>query len=444
MRRVLLSLVMAALACSTVSAAFWDVEPVYQDGFAAGDAALAVGPDSVPSVSYTANGGLYVATRQVDGWSSEFVSQVGYWGGWSSLALGVSSQPSVAFIDASNLPANILKYGYKAATWVFETVDDVGWLADSVSLAFDSAGRPCIAYCRTTESYICFAQRTGPNTWTKQTIARVGGMTAPSLVLGASSVYVACVDSGSGTLKVFSRATGGGWQTEVVDGSSAAPAVWYTSLAAQPDCQPAVAYFINSGGSIQLRLARKSGGSWTHETVATMSTGTGCYCSMVVTPKGSPLIGYYDTATDTFKHAWKSGGAWRTEAVDPTPGAGVRPSLRLDSLGKVDCAYFSSLTGDVRFAWAVYPRSMSEAKSLPDGQQAQLSGMVAATAAGDLASVIYAQEQDRTCGIRLQFSGAVPPVTRGMVLDIQGEMTTIDGERAVLNPLLSQLGLAAF
>lgn len=54
MRFCLLVLILTCLDSSRVNAAFWDVEPVYINGYASGDASLAVSPGNVISASMRA------------------------------------------------------------------------------------------------------------------------------------------------------------------------------------------------------------------------------------------------------------------------------------------------------------------------------------------------------------------------------------------------------
>ncbi len=440
---ILLLIIVVFAACYASHAAYWDVEPVYLGGFASGNASLAVSPANLPHVSYTANEGLYLAARGLEEWEPQYVAQVGFWGGWSSLQFS-GAQPCIAFIDGSGLPANYLKYATRPSSdWVFETVDDVGWLADRVSLGFDSSGRACIAYCKTVgeQVFVYFAQRTGPNNWTKQMVAQVGAVTGTALAISGSSIYISFVDSATGQMKVAARTGAGLWQVQTVDGSALAPAASCTSLVCSPDGRPSAAYFIVSSGTAYLKLADRRGGNWHTETVTAMPSGFAHHCSLAITPGGMPLIAYFHTTSETLKHAWKSGETWHTETIDASPGAGARPVLKLDLLGRADVVYIDGFWSNVKFAWAIYPRTLAEVKTLADGATVQLSGVVASTSSSDLGSMLYVLEQNRSMGVRLQFDGAIPPVSRGMLLDVQGQLSTINGERVLIDPDLAQIGL---
>ena len=299
----------------------------------------------------------------------------------------------------------------------------------------------CVAYCKTSgaQVYVRFARRIGPDYWQKETVAAVGSVTGPSLAAnGSGAIYVAFVESGSGLLKVAVRQDQGGWQVEDVDGGAGSPAVWYPWVAVGSDGSPVVAYFVGTAGQVRLRFAGRGADSWRAETAAVLTGQIAYYCSVAVTPAGMPIIAYRDPALGCLRHAWKSGDAWRTQTIDAADGSGVRPCLRLDALGNLHAAYVDAADGGVRFAWTLIPLSVTDAKVMPDGRTVQLSGVVASSGADDLASAVYVQEADRSGGIRLRFTGPVPPVTPGMILDAQGPIATVDGEREILDPDLAE------
>ena len=434
-RYLLITAIFVAAAVGA-RAAYWDVELVYDGELGSGDACLAVSPANIPSVSYAAGGILYRAEKIVGGWRHEPVAQVGFWGGLSSIAFSRVGQPCIAFVDASDPLTNYLRYAYKTLSWTIETVQDIGWLGDQVSLAINGSGEACIAYCRTegSNTYLSFARRLGPNSWVAQDIAPVEAVTGPALAFDATgTAHIAFADAG--LLKVASG-VGGGWTIRTVDGGPTNPAVARPSITIQPNGRPALAYFVTGPTSSQLRLAVFDGQSWTIQTAAIADPLAAGHCSVCVTESGMPMICFQDPATRSLKNAWRTDSTWVTEFVDPAPGSGVCPSMKRDGLGNVEVAYFDDQDYNVKFAWAIAPRTVSDAKSLPDGRLVQISGIVASSASDEFDHVLYAQDPDRICGIRLQFTNVVPNVSRGDVLDIQGTLTTVDGERAIQDPLV--------
>lgn len=447
--RTVVTPIIIIILVSTLPAfgAFWDVEPVYSGGFASGDVSLAVDGDNVPSVSYTANGILCLAVKNLMGWHQQQIASVGFWGGLSSHAYSPNGHAAVAFIDASDPMVNRLRFAFKpSGSWVTETVEnDVGWSADHLSLAYNSLGQPCIVYCKTTGTYpdfvtyVSFARRIGPNSWVKENIAQIGFSTGPAMVIEGDKYTVAFADSDSGQLKIATKVGSGSWQIIGIDGSPASPVIWDPAMTLQANGNPAAAYFVGSVGSVSLKYARSDGSSWKSE-VAVELPSEGVYnCSVAVTPGGIPLIGYCDPGAECFKNAWKAGGVWVSETIDAAYQAGLRSDFVLDGLGNIATAYFDNFGGNIKFAWAIIPRSTTEAKSLPDGSTCQISGVVASNEGGELGNRIYVQEKNRSSGIQLHFSVSAPPVTRGMLLDIQGSIVTIDEERAILDPYLAEI-----
>lgn len=446
--RTLLLLLSVFCAVSPARAAFWDVEPVCEDSFLSGDASLAVSPASVPSISYTTDGTLYLATRGAEEWTPTSVADVGYMGGWSSVAFSPAGQPCIAYVDASGESA-YLKYAYKSGlTWVFETIDTVGWMPDHVSLTFTPLGQACVAYCISSGTYpnltytVRFARRIASGTWNTLSISQVGFATAPAAVVSPQNVsYVAFCDSNTGELRVASSAAGGPWQTQIVDGAENSPAIAYPAISLSPDGSPVLAYVINSETSAALVFARKVGGEWQRETATTLARQATYNCAVCINAEGMPFIAYHDPATATLKNAWKHGGVWFTETVDEAEGAGSKPSLKLDSIGNIDAAYVQGgLDQSVKFAWAIAPTSAQEAKAGSEGATVQVSGVIVSSATDEVSQRIYAQNADRTCGIALYYPGTPPTLLRGDVLDVQGTLSTVNGERVISSALLSDPG----
>lgn len=447
LRALIVILVVGLLAPVSSHAAFWDVSPIADDMFAAGDASLAIDGAGTVRVSYTASGGVYLASRVVGGWNIELVANAGYGGGWTAIALNPSSgQPCIAFIDRTSETAVQLKFAHKPSTaWVIETVDTALGEPDYVSLAFNASGQACIAYCKTTDTnpshtYVCFARRIAPNSWAPQTIAEIGSITGPSMYIdSADTTWLTFADSTSGQLKIASGTGLGPWQVQGIDGGVTNPVIGYTSVAQQPGEGPAVAYFRASSDGLTLKYARRQGMSWATEPVVDVANEGAYHCSLAIRRGQVPLIAYHDPTDMCLKCASKSAPSWRIEVVDPALLTGFRPSLKLDSVGSAHVAYVDCFWFNVKYAWS--PTPIQDAKLLRDGDPVQISAVAASSATGELAPRIYVQDFERTCGIQLYFTGTMPSVARGTVLDIRGALTTIDGERAIINPTVEEIGV---
>lgn len=434
--------IVCLLAAIPANAMYWDIEMLYGGGFVSGDASLAYSPTGIPSVSFTAFNNLYVSTKTVGGWDSSIVSAVGYSGGWSSVAFSPNGQCCVAYIDTSAPDTNYLRYAYRTAgSWVIENVDDVGWLPDFVQLQFDASGKACIAYCKTSGTYpniqvhVRFARRNGPSNWSVQSIAQIGAVAGPSLTFGSDgTAYVSFRDQASGQIRVASQTGVYPWQVRTLEGTTSSPVIGYTSIALQPSGKPAVAYYLNDGGTIKIRYAALVGSEWRIQTACVAGTGEGYHCSLIHTPGGIPIIVYREPAEGTLRSTWRIGDAWLSEELDSSPRTGFSPRLKLDGLGNVGVAYCDRRLEHVKYAIASIPRTIKEAKLLPDGADVVVSGATASVAGGEMGNTIYVQQSDRSSGIQVRFPTTPPSIGRGMVLDIRGTMTTTQGERAISDP----------
>ncbi|MBI2843069.1 MAG: hypothetical protein HYX78_06685 [Armatimonadetes bacterium] len=73
----------------------------------------------------------------------------------------------------------------------------------------------------------------------------------------------------------------------------------------------------------------------------------------------------------------------------------------------------------------------ARAKELPDGAWVQLTARASATS-GNLPNKFYVQSADRASGIQISSPGKLyPAVVRGKNVEVYGQMTTINGERAI-------------
>ncbi|MDH7600899.1 MAG: hypothetical protein QHI38_01975 [Armatimonadota bacterium] len=438
MFRVILAFLLAGSLSCRADAAFWSVELAYDGGSGAGDCSLALDHQGVPHITYTADGVLYHAVRTLTGWTAEPIQTVGYWGGLSSIAFDTANRPCAAFVDSTDSVTNYLCFARKGAAWSTERVADIGWWADHVSLAVSPTSQPCIAFCRTVgaDVFVSLARRLGADQWSIENIAVVGSVTGPSVAFTDSgTAYVAFVDSDSGLLKI-ARNDGYGWTIVAVDGGSGQFAVSYPSLGISPSGNPVVAYFLSSESGSVLKLAVYTGSSWEKQTIAQFTVPVYfAHCAALVTPSGLPLVVYQDPSSSCLKAAWKIGPIWATEEIDSAPMSGGRPCIRYGGTDLYLC-YFDGLEFNVKLARASVPLTVQQAKSFADGSPVEISWLVASAGSQDFANAVYVQSVDRTGGLKLRFTSAQPAVSRGDMLDVKGVITTIDGERTIVDPVV--------
>ena len=85
----------------------------------------------------------------------------------------------------------------------------------------------------------------------------------------------------------------------------------------------------------------------------------------------------------------------------------------------------------------VVPGSVGAAKMLPDGTYVSIAGRIATTSAADFSGFFYIEEEDRSSGIRVTVSAAVPGLLRGKVVNAVGTLgTTPEGERCLTGPIV--------
>ena len=80
--------------------------------------------------------------------------------------------------------------------------------------------------------------------------------------------------------------------------------------------------------------------------------------------------------------------------------------------------------------------TLSNAKSLPDGESVNVPGLVATTSSSDFAGLFYAEQFDRAGGIGVLWDGGV---NRGDVVSVVGTLITLHGERFIQAQLVDQV-----
>ncbi|BCW97608.1 MAG: hypothetical protein KatS3mg024_0435 [Armatimonadota bacterium] len=226
-------------------------------------------------------------------------------------------------------------------------------LGSRVSLTFDSTNRPHIAYVdRFNGHALKYARWTGSSwevtplydraPWAYESVSSIA-------VDAAGNPHIAI----TGTQHIFR--SGGIWQREMVEVKIASP-----SVRIGPDGQPRVAYIQESGSSLVLRYAaRNPGGTWSYETVRTMSFPTAGWvspkrgwCSLALDSSGNPNIAYYDTGVEQIRYVLKSGINWVVFVVDSSSADTGRPcAIAMDSLNRRYIAYLDATNGRIKIAY---------------------------------------------------------------------------------------------
>lgn len=309
----------------------WQLEVVEASVQITTPVALALDASGRPHLSYRDASGLKYADRDADGWHVAVVDASA--GEGVALALDAAGYPLIAYGDGALKVAR-----WTGAAWEFETVD----AADTEiakSIAFDSSGRPCVAYTGFNAGgrrELRYARRLRGG-WDLQfvdaIVTRDTGL-EPSLAFdktGAPRISYGAYDS----LK-YARWTGSDWVRERVELTPGR----YTALVVDGAGTPHISYL--SGGRV--RFARRPGLNWQIETVDTART-TGFYTALALDGAGTPHISYRDNEGGALRYAHRAGAGWLMQEVDSTLGLAAPTSLALDGAGQPQIAY------------AVYPDS---------------------------------------------------------------------------------------
>ncbi|MEN6521869.1 MAG: S8 family serine peptidase [Armatimonadota bacterium] len=82
--------------------------------------------------------------------------------------------------------------------------------------------------------------------------------------------------------------------------------------------------------------------------------------------------------------------------------------------------------------------TVTAAKALSDGSIVNLQGKIVSAGTDQFDNFFYIQEPDRSSGIRVQYGiGGGPSVTAGMTVNVAGTMTTVAGQRAIKDPIVT-------
>lgn len=206
---------------------------------------------------------------------------------------------------------------------------DEPW-ANHTSLDHDPlTGRPGIGY----RSYdLCFASHDGTG-WSVETPEHGGRALSFAYSPDGIASIAHVTETWQGDLRFVER-IGGTWISQLID--DGVDGQWCTSLAFGPAGEPAIAYHkvTGPGKNRGLRLARRSGGSWSTELVEKAAEAR--YVSLTFDPDGNPAIAYSDDPANglslaMLKLARWGGTSWDVEVVETgVVGYGVWPSLSFD------------------------------------------------------------------------------------------------------------------
>jgi hypothetical protein len=320
----------------------WGIEHVDSAGDHVSLALAPIAPYT-PHISYAGNG-LRYATHDGSNWSIEVVDEVRVWGGTAvAVAQAEPYAPAIAYYDADNF---VLKFARRTGpeTWSINTVDNVGDRHWGVSLALEPAPPHIAHIAYLADGNLKYARGTG-GTWSIEPVDyktdAYWSLDSPSIALppsAPSDPLISYHDTNFGYVKLARRVEGS-WDLEII--TSSLNGSGHTSLALDGRGDPHVAY--NEWSNWYLKYAR-----WTGEDWAIDSVDASGYPSLALLSPDQPLIGY--VVGSSLRYAYKDGVNWQVETVDGTVSTGWNvPSMALDGDGLPRIVY-----NDDGLAYAYY------------------------------------------------------------------------------------------
>jgi len=348
----------------------WQVETVDSGGDVGEYASLAVDHEGRVHISYHSaiDRKLLYAYGGASNWTTATVDTAsGSTGEYTSLALDSNGYPCISYRRTTTdfpipRPVTRLRYAcYDGQEWSIDTIEEVGNGGGESSLAFDSGGRPHVAYYEAGAGALKVATLNGSE-WVSETVNDHGSVVGkgPSLVLDdRDSLHISYIDVTSNSLK-YAQRVGGAWQTETVDDDRQVEGV--TSLRLDSEGVPHISYYGVQCEGVWYAVA-EAPGDWTSVEVAGAEGGI-AYNSMDLDANNNPHISYFNPESGVLSYVFFTGADWVLETVDDTGAVGTYASLALDASGQPHIAYYDETNGDLKHASDVPLRYQRRAAQL--------------------------------------------------------------------------------
>ncbi|MEN6355815.1 MAG: hypothetical protein ABFD83_01885 [Armatimonadota bacterium] len=299
----------------------WTTSTADAQAFGVKDTSLAINGAGNPRISYYdfLNGDLKYAAWDGSRWRSQTVDETGDVGMYTSLKLNAAGVPFISYYDNEN---SKLKYAYyNNGSWNCTTVVGVNSSAsDKVgkysSLAFDTSGRPRIAYYDEKNGDILYAEGSAAQnpTWTIQAVDSTDdvGQYVSLALDSAGKPRISYYDVTNGNLKYAEgdAPTGPKFTVVAVD-NSANNVGLFSSLKLDSGGLPRIAYY-DATGKILKYAQGDAAALPINWSIKTADDGTpadadhrnvGQYCSLVLDSSDVPCISYYDAINGNLKYA---------------------------------------------------------------------------------------------------------------------------------------------
>ncbi|MCW4029332.1 MAG: hypothetical protein NWE92_06770 [Candidatus Bathyarchaeota archaeon] len=313
----------------------WKIQTVDAVGAEGGYSSLALDSQGYPHVSYfdSANTALKYASFNGADWETQTVLSSGDIGRFTSLALDSNNLPHISCFDKTN--TDLVYVNFDGAAWSSEIVD-ADALAETTSIALNSTGNPCIAYCGGATD-LKYAKQANP-VWTTKIVDSAGstGIFASLAFDNSDKPHIAYMDFTNKDLK-YAKFTGSSWATETVD--STGEVGRFVSLALTNNGNPCIAYCDTTQND--LKYATWTGTEWNIQVV---DTNAYSYADLVLDSQGNPCIAYLGASSAELKYAKWSGSSWETQTVASaqSPYESGQVSLALSPTGNPIITYIDA------------------------------------------------------------------------------------------------------
>jgi len=315
---------------------------------------------------------------QADTRSWQVVGSVGFSSGtidYTSLAIDSSGTPYVAYQDADNSSkATVMYYDSSSSSWkTLGSAEFSAGIATYISLAFDSSDIPYVAYRdygnsgKATVMYY----NSSSSSWNTLGSAGFSADIASYISLAfdsAGTPYVAYTDNSNGNMVtvMYYDSSSSSWEALGSAGFSSGGAV-YTSLAIGASDTPYVAYGdYDNSSKATVMYYDSSSSSWKILGSAGFSAAAATYINLAFDSSGTPYVAYHDWGNSykaTVMYYDGSSSSWKTLGSAGFIAGYLDTSLAIDASGTpyVACSdYDNSYKATVMY----YDSSSSSWKTL--------------------------------------------------------------------------------
>lgn len=241
-----------------------------------------------------------------------------------------------------------------AVSWSTSTIEDTRKTSDDAyprTLALDSLGSPHVVY-GSEHLYHLYKE---DSVWVDEQIDStydVGEFEAV-VIDSSDTLHVVYTDNANSQLKYAYKISGGSWTDETI-----------LTLTLNDNVDPAIAidssgtvhvsYHDDSTGYLMYAYKTSSATTWTTEAAdSTASVSLGEYSAIGVDSSDVVHIAYYDSTNQDLKYAYKvsSSASWVSRTIDGTDSVGSYVSLALDSSLGVHISYYDSTNTNLKYAY---------------------------------------------------------------------------------------------